>query len=75
MKWPTVSEIILAIQDHKVKIHVNLLLIHVFVETISRYSVPHEEEQKSFFLHFSSYLRNQVSYDHVAGTIMIFYPY
>ena len=39
------------------------------------YSVPHEEKQKSFFLHFGLYLRNQVSYDHVAGTIMILYPY
>ena len=42
----------------------------------------HEEVQCStrrgariFFLHFGSYLRNQVSYDHVAGTIMILSPY
>ena len=38
------------------------------------YSVPHEEEQ-NFFLHFGSYLKNEVSYDYVAGTIMILYPY
>ena len=30
---------------------------------------------KILFLHFGSYLRNQVSYDHVAGTVMILYPY
>ena len=38
-------------------------------------TVFHTKRSKNLFLHFGSYLRNQVSYDHVAGTIMILYPY
>ena len=37
------------------------------------YSVPHEESRKMFFVHFASFLQNQMSYGHVLCTIMI--PY
>ena len=37
------------------------------------YSVPHEESRKLFFVHFASFLQNQMSYGHVLCTIMI--PY
>ena len=39
------------------------------------YSVPHEEKQKLCFWHFASLFRNQVSYNHAVGTIVILYPY
>ena len=40
---------------------------------IYTYSVPHEESRKLFFVHFASFLQNQMSYGHVLCTTMI--PY
>ena len=42
-----------------------------FCEWWSCYSVPHEESRKMFFVHFASFLQNQMSYGHVLCTIMI----
>ena len=54
------------------------LVVQIFVpvkaQTYSEnYSVPHEESRKMFFVHFASFLQNQMSYGHVLCTTMI--PY
>jgi len=49
------------------------IMNEIYVQNAKTYSVPHEESRKMFFVHFASFLQNQMSYGHVLCTTMILY--